>query len=70
MAEFAGIEYDETDCDLFCWHVAEIIDGIAAIRATNGDAYADEYARQLCAEISGGRDDGPTLRVVPDPPAS
>ena len=70
MAEFAGIIYDETDCQLFCWHVAEIVTGLETIRAEQGDGYADEYTAALCEVISGGRAGGRALRAVPDPPVS
>ena len=67
MAEFAGITYDETECELFCWHVTEVIAVIDKIRANIGDDYADEYTRQLTYLISHGPGGAPELSRSPGP---
>lgn len=51
MGEIDGVIYDDTECELFCWHVAEITDVIAKMRANMGDTYADAYIDELTGVI-------------------
>lgn len=55
--------YDDTDCELFCWHWGEVLRTVAAVDAAHGAAYGDEYRQQLAAQLV-------DRRAVSGPPAA
>lgn len=70
MGTIGTLVYDDDDCELFCWHIAEVLKTCNRIEATMGPDYGAEYRQQLatviCAPLTGPAG-GPAPTAWPDP---
>lgn len=53
MGTIRDLVYDDEECELFCWHVAEVLATLDAIDAAHGPAYGEEYRKELADLIRG-----------------
>lgn len=69
MAEFEGIVYDEAACEMFQICLNYVIGGITALRASQGDAFAEEYMGQV-VDLIHSRAGAPDSAPAFDPPVT
>lgn len=68
MAIDVGFDYDDEECEQFCWHLQEVIRVCDAIEDRFGADYGEEYRRQLAEVIISARADGRDRELELDPP--